>query len=234
MAALQAGSGAFAVPEELSGGLAHRMRAFERRCPMTTVHLTVRSPGTFSRLHLLVRALLMVVVSVVAGSHGWPGMLLYFGLPALSAVLISEHGDQRFLSSDAKVYVRALTWLLGFYGYLGLLTDRFPTLGGEGAVQVDIAPTGSPTTGSAAMRFFTSIPAAIAMSLLGLVGLVVWWIAAIMVLINQRYPVSLFEFQAGVLRYHARFLAWHASLVDTYPASMAEHPSDSMTSAPQS
>jgi hypothetical protein len=39
----------------------------------------------------------------------------------------------------------------------------------------------------------------------------------VMVLIQENYPDGLYNFQRGVLRWEARLLGYHASLVDQYP-----------------
>jgi len=46
---------------------------------------------------------------------------------------------------------------------------------------------------------------------------ILWIIAAIMVLIQENYPDSIYNFQRGVMRWEARLLVYHASLVDQYP-----------------
>src|SRR4051812_18476224 len=106
---------------------------------------------------------------------------------------------------------------MSLYAYLGLLTDRFPVRHSAEAVQLEVTPSGQPTPSSALLRIVYSLPVALLLWLLGLASGVVWVIASICVLISERYPRSLFEFQCGVLRFHGRFLAYHASLVDTYP-----------------
>ncbi len=55
------------------------------------------------------------------------------------------------------------------------------------------------------------------LGLLGIVSAVIWLIAAVMVLIQENYPDGLYNFQRGVLRWEARLLGYHASLVDQYP-----------------
>ena len=37
------------------------------------------------------------------------------------------------------------------------------------------------------------------------------------ILVRETYPAALYDFQRGVLRWQARLLAYHASLVDEYP-----------------
>jgi hypothetical protein len=42
-------------------------------------------------------------------------------------------------------------------------------------------------------------------------------LVGIMIVITEQYPASLYEFQCGVLRWQARLLGYHASLVEQAP-----------------
>jgi hypothetical protein len=46
---------------------------------------------------------------------------------------------------------------------------------------------------------------------------VLWVIAAIAVLLGVAIPRAILGYQRGVLRWQARLVAYHASLVDDYP-----------------
>jgi hypothetical protein len=183
--------------------------------PVAVLHL--EPPGSFSRIHLLVRLLVLIVTGMIGGAVGWPGGVLYFGLPAVAAVLLSEHGRDRYLTQDAPMIERVLAWMLGFWAYLGLLTDRFPTASERDPVRLEVSPGGAPTVGSAALRILTSIPYAIVLCVLGILACFAWLVAAVYVLVRGHYPRSLFDFMASVLRYQARFLCFHASIVDHMP-----------------
>ncbi|HTJ47110.1 MAG TPA: DUF4389 domain-containing protein [Kofleriaceae bacterium] len=163
------------------------------------------------------RLLVLIVTGMIGGAIGWPGAIVFFGLPAMAALLISEHGRDRYLAEDAPRIVRLLGWLLAFYAYLGLLTDRFPTGGERLAVRLEVAPAGAPTVRSAVLRILASIPYALVLFVLGLCGFFAWIVAMIGVLSSGRYPRSIYDFLTSVLRYHARFLCYHASLVDHLP-----------------
>ena len=54
-------------------------------------------------------------------------------------------------------------------------------------------------------------------SLIGVVGWIVWLIAAISILLSERYPEGLWNFQRGLVRWQARLLGYLASLLDPYP-----------------
>ena len=61
-------------------------------------------------------------------------------------------------------------------------------------------------------------------ALLGLVSSVVWVIATISVLVSERYPESLWNFQSGIVRWEARLLAYLASIVEPYPPFSLDTP----------
>jgi hypothetical protein len=86
-------------------------------------------------------------------------------------------------------------------------------------VVVDVAPSSSsrPTVGSALMRLIKSLPALVVWALLCCIATIVWLIAAVSILVQRRYAAGLRTFMVGVLRYQARLLAYHASVVDSYP-----------------
>jgi hypothetical protein len=106
---------------------------------------------------------------------------------------------------------------VAFYAYLLILTDRFPTERPGEIVRFEVRAGGSPTVGSALLRLIYSIPNAFVFLLLGIVSVAVWLIAAVMVLMRESYPEGLYNFQRGVLRWEARLLGYHASLVEEYP-----------------
>ena len=84
-------------------------------------------------------------------------------------------------------------------------------------MRLEIVRSGSPTVGTALLRIVKAIPSALVLALIGFVGWIVWLIAAISILLNERYPERLWNFQRGVLRWEARLLGYLASLVEPYP-----------------
>ena len=177
----------------------------------------VSRPEKFERPQVILRVVLLVVLSLLAGALGWIVSLVYLAVPVISAVFISQKGSQRFLDEDGPRITGWLRWLVAVDAYIAMLTDRFPTERPEDAVRFGIRPSGAPTVGSALLRLIYSIPSAFVLSLLSFVSAIVWLIAAVMVLLNETYSEGLYDFQRGVVRWGARLLAYHASLVDTYP-----------------
>ena len=110
-----------------------------------------------------------------------------------------------------------LRWLIAIYAYLAFVVDGFPREKPEEIVHFEVKTEGTPTVGSALLRLIYSIPSAFVLFIIGIVSAVVWIIAAVMILIQERYSEGLYNFQCGVVRWETRLLGYHGSLVDRYP-----------------
>jgi hypothetical protein len=176
------------------------------------VTFDVERPPGFQRAHVFLRVALLVVI----GWIGHPIGLLWLGLPLVAAILVSQKGGQRYQDEDGPTVTRALNWILDFVAYLALLTDQLPGRG-EHRVRFQVDRSGSPTVGSALLRILYAIPSLIVLGILTFVGAIVWVIAVVLVLIDKKYPDSLWRFFLGIVRWEACLLAYLASLVDRYP-----------------
>ena len=181
------------------------------------VTFDVARPEKFERPQVFLRILVAVILSILGGAIGWIFGLVYLVLPAVAAILVSQKGGEKYLAEDGPRVTGWLRWIVSFYAYLGILTDRFPTERPEEIVRFEVQTGGTPTVGSALLRLIYSIPSAIVLSILSIVSAVIWLIAAVMVLIQEKYPEGLYDFQRGILRWEARLLGYHASLVEQYP-----------------
>ncbi len=170
----------------------------------------VDRPPAFRRAHVVLRLLLLVVISWI----GHPFGLLWIGLPVVAAILVSQKGGQRYVDEQGPAVTRALRWIVGVVAYLALLTDD--VTGGEG-LRLEVRRSGSPTVGSALLRILYAIPSMIVLAILGFAGAVVWVLAAVWVLVAERYPERFWRFLRGLVRWYARLLAYLASLVGDYP-----------------
>ena len=170
----------------------------------------VARPEKFERPQLFLRLIVYFFLSFISG-------LAYFGLPVIAAIWISQKGSQKFLEEDGPRVKGWLRWLTGLYAYLYILTDKFPSETADDQLQFDVQVGGSPSVGSALLRLIYSIPSLIVLGVLSWVAAVIWIIAAVQILMNETYSQGLYDFQCGVVRWNARLLAYHASLVDPYP-----------------
>jgi len=179
------------------------------------VTFEIDRPQTMSRAHVFLRIVILVLVSWILGSGGGLG-LVYLGLPAVAAILIAQKSGERYLTEDGDRVSGWVAFIVGLLAYVALLTDELPG-GGRKPARVEIVRSGTPTVGSALLRIVKAIPSVLVLALLGIASSLVGLVAAISILLNERYPERLWTFQSGVIRWHARLLAYLASLVETYP-----------------
>jgi hypothetical protein len=176
------------------------------------VNFDVERPPVFQRAHVFLRVALLVVI----GWIGHPIGLLWLGLPVVAAILVSQRGGRRYLDEGGPTLTRVLNWILDLVAYLTLLTDQLPGQG-EHPARFQVERSGSPTVGSALLRILYAIPSLIVLAILTFVGAIVWVIAVVSVLVDEKYPESLWRFLLGLVRWEACLLAYLASLVDRYP-----------------
>jgi hypothetical protein len=63
-----------------------------------------------------------------------------------------------------------------------------------------------------------AIPSLIVLAILAFFGAIVWLIALVLMVVNERYPDSLWRFLRGIVRWEACLFAYLASLVEALPA----------------
>lgn len=169
--------------------------------------------GQLDKGQVILRILIVVVIGWLAN---WVLGAAYWLLPIIAAVMISQKGAQEYLASAEKGPVRWIRYLMGFYTYISLASDKLP-FDDPDSVNFQVRTTGSPTVGSSLLRIILAIPHAIVLGIIGIAFLVTWIIAAVSILISGAYPEWAFNFIRGYLRWNARVLAYMASLVDEYP-----------------
>lgn len=177
----------------------------------------IAAPQKFNRVQIAIRILIVVVLSIPAGLLWWLQDAVYLGVPVVAAILISQRGAERYLAEANENMTRWLRFILAFYAYMSLLTDRLPNEEPKETLHFEVAASGSPTAGSTLLRIILAIPSAIVAFLLGIVAGILVLVAAIMILIQETYPEGIYNYVRGVLRWWARLLAYMASLVDEYP-----------------
>lgn len=178
----------------------------------------VDRPAHFQRAHVALRLLILIALGWLGASLGAIFALAYLLLPILAAVLIANRGSESFLLESAVRLRRWISWFVQGCAYLMFLTDTLPgAKDADRTVRFEVEPGGEPTIGSAMMRLLKSFPEAFLLAIVGIFSLLVAIIAAIGILIGRRYGEALYDFQRGVLRWGARLLAYHASLVERLP-----------------
>jgi Domain of unknown function (DUF4389) len=188
------------------------------------VRFEVERPPTFQRAHVFLRIALLIVIGWVSHPFG----LLWLGVPLVAAVLVAQKGGPRYLDEDGPKVGRIIGWVVAVIAYLALLSDRLPGRD-EPGLRFEVEHSGSPSVGSALLRVLYVIPSLIVLAFLVLVGSIVWLLALVLVLVNERYPESVWRFLCGIVRWEANVLAYLASLTDRYPPFALE--GDSVSSA---
>ena len=189
------------------------------------VFFAVTRPEKFDRAQIALRILILIVFSFFGLTMGALFALLYILLPTIAAGMLSQRGPSRFLAEGSPRVVRGLRWVMSAYAYMALLTDRFPAFEPDDGVRFAIEPDassvpgqrGEPSVKTALFRLALSLPSALVLGILAIVSWFVWLGAALLIVIGESYPEALYDFQCGVLRWQARLLAYHASLVEVYP-----------------
>lgn len=181
------------------------------------VDVDVVVPARFQRGQLALRIVMAIVLGWLGVTVGWIVCMLFAVLPLVAAIAISVRSSERFLDEVAPKVWRMLDWLLQLSAYMLLLVDTFPTRSTATAVCIDIRFTGKPTLVTALGRLVTSIPSLVVLCVLWLISGFLWLLAAVCVIGSYPQPAWLLSFQRGVMRWDARLLAYHASLVAEYP-----------------
>ena len=105
--------------------------------------------------------------------------------------------------------------------YLFLLRDEYPSTDEEQAVHLEIPYPDAPQDLNRwlpLVKWLLAIPHYIVLFFLAIIALLVVIIAWFAILFTGRYPVSLFNFEVGVLRWSIRVFAYAFALVtDRYP-----------------
>lgn len=174
-------------------------------------------PARFQRGQLALRILMAIVLGWLGITVGWLVCMLFAVLPLVAAIAISATSRERYLTEVAPKIWRILDWLLQASAYMLLLVDTFPTRSTTSPVQIDIRFTGKPSLVTALGRLVTSIPSGLVLCVLWLISGFLWLLAAVCVIGSYPQPEWLLSFQRGVMRWDARLLAYHASLVEEYP-----------------
>jgi hypothetical protein len=168
----------------------------------------ISKPQKFQRPAVFMRILAYLILGVV----NWLVIVL---LPLYAAYRISA-SKGKFFEQDGEKIKGWLRQYVGLFAYVMVTTDQFDGVS-DPSFRFDVTPQGTPTVGSALLRFLTSIPSGLIVSALASVGYIIWIIASIMIFFQGDYPSGLYDFQRGIVRWVARLVAYHSSLVQEYP-----------------
>lgn len=170
------------------------------------VTFDISKPATFTRPNVFIRILGAIILSIV----NWLVIVL---LPIYAAIQIASQKDKYLENETVKGWLRSY---IGLCSYVYLLTDEFDGTK-DPTFRFDVMPQGAPSVGVALMRYIIGIPHLLIIGALGSVASIIWFIGSIMILLNEDYSAGLYDINRGVVRWMARYAAYHASLVQDYP-----------------
>jgi hypothetical protein len=165
---------------------------------------------TFFRLVLLIP---WAIVSLFWGlAAGFSAVLAWF------AMVITGRYPQGLYDLVAK----ALRFTTGFYGFSYLMTDRYPSFGGEAAsgypVRLRIAPPLERySRWKALLRLILAIPVMIVLYLMNLLVQVIAMLSWVVIVVTGRQPEGLFDVTKLALAYQMRGTAYLLLVTETYP-----------------
>jgi hypothetical protein len=184
------------------------------------VTFDIQQQPTYDRIHVVIRLVILIIVGVVfqfvkplSALSG----LFYLGVPVVAAILIAQKGAATYLAERENNIAKWLRWLFALSAYLSLLTDRLPNQEPKETIRFDVTPTGEPSAGSVLLRIILAIPHAIVLGILGIVATILIVVAAIIVLIQEKYPEGIFSFLRGYARWNARVYGYMAGFAQDYP-----------------
>lgn len=177
------------------------------------VTFDIQQQERYDRVHIAIRIVILIILSVIGSVLG----LIYLAVPVFAAIQISQKGAKRYLEESEGNITKWLRWLAGAASYLFLLTDTFPSDEKQSAVRFQVTPSGEPTAGGVLLRIITAIPHAFALAIVGFVTAILLILAAIMVLVQEKYAAGIFGFIKADLRWNARMYVYLAGLAQEYP-----------------
>lgn len=182
------------------------------------VQFEVVEPPRWARIQILLRLAVLALLAVLNTRMAWICGAFYWGLPVIAAISIQRDGARAYPEKNGRSVLRVLHWWNAFVAYMLLVSDRFPASSTELAqVRFDVRPSGAVDFTHALLRIVTSLPEFLAVLLLGWLASFVAVIGAVCVLFSERVPTVLLRFLGYYTALQARWLAYHAALVDTHP-----------------
>ena len=177
----------------------------------------IQQQESYDRVQVVIRIVVIVILSILAGVLGWFYGLLYLAIPVLAAVMIAQKGAQQYLADSENNMTSWLRWITALYAWFILLTDRLPNQDPKATMRFEVTPEGEPSAGHVLLRIILAIPHAFVLGLLGIVAGILILVAGIMILIQQKYPEGIFTFLRGYTRWNVRMYVYLAGLAQGYP-----------------
>ncbi|MCH7739683.1 MAG: DUF4389 domain-containing protein [Chloroflexi bacterium] len=200
------------------------MAAVDNVAVESPLEFRIDYPESLSRLHLLAK--IFLGQWYVGFPHGIAlsvyGFLTFFAfIGSFIAILATGKYPEQLFQFNAG-FIR---WLTRVQIYLGYLTDDYPPFNtrlGDNALYFDVQNPGSISRGNASIRFFfgwlyAGIPHGVALLVYGIAVGFVGIYGALSILFTGTYPEGAFNFVVGWYRWATRLACYLLLLNDEYP-----------------
>jgi hypothetical protein len=182
------------------------------------IHFDVERPARWARVQIFLRGAILALLALLGARAGWIFGAFYWALPIIAALSIQRDGAGEYPTRNGRAVLRVLHWWNAFVAYMLLVSDRFPAGAPElEAVRFDVTPSGAVDLTRALLRIVSSLPEFVVIILLGWVASALAVVGALWVLCTERVPDLIVRFELYYTALQARWLAYHASLVDSHP-----------------
>jgi Domain of unknown function (DUF4389) len=181
-----------------------------------------------SRLTTFFRLLLVIPWAIVA---------IFWGLAALVAIVIAWFAilfTGRYPAGLYDLAAKALHYFTRVNGFALLMTDAWPSFGGDPDPQYPVRAVISPpleqySRWKTGLRIILLIPIFIVLYFVQLVSRAISILAWLVIVITGRLPRGIFDVMRFTLAYETRATAYHWLMTETYPPFS---PDDEATTAP--
>jgi hypothetical protein len=191
------------------------------------VDFSVQRPEAYNRWTVFFRPILAIPLFLLVSGFWLPADRVWFYVPGpLDGLLFllvlfawfTIIFTGRFPLTMRSATTMVFSWIINISAYLFYLTRNYPPFAaGEYSVQLTITPAEHYNRWSVFFRSILVIPHLIVLYFLFIAMWVVTFIAWFAILFTKRYPVGMFDFSVGVLRWSTRVSAYLYLLVDEYP-----------------
>lgn len=177
-----------------------------------------------NRLSTALRPILSIPHMILVGPGAWFHRLDSAGLLGAAAYVLAVvnwfsmlvTGESIDAIRDFQLYY--LRWRTRAVAYMALFVDVYPPFGdGPYPASIQVAEPTVRDRASIAVRLFLAVPHLLVLFFLVLAWTLCTVVAWFAILFTARYPVSLFPFALGVMRWLLRVEAYLLLLVDEYP-----------------
>ncbi len=169
-----------------------------------------------SRLTTFFRLILVIPWGIVA---------ILWGVAALVALVIAWFAilfTGRYPQGLYDLAAKALRYLTRVNGFALLMTDAWPSFGGDAEPQYPVRATIAPplpeySRWKTLLRIFLLIPIFIVLYFVQLVSRAISILAWLVIVVTGRLPRGIFDVMRFTLAYETRATAYHWLMTETYP-----------------